>query len=264
MDAETSMKMLIYLRRYWNSHSKKKIDIHSWSPIIDTLIYKISRDALTKTQFRKCFSHLLYTEKAKTVQQQNRRRQAKSWLANQPERYLLVKETFRYLDYSSLEDFCESRGGFVHGETPNPMQEHGFLILEKLTASVFPGFFVLSDGFPERRIIQNANAVYHGMAVCQRRAKPILNSMGSLLAKRNISAIYLKYTVFQPHLFFDALSTYIHEICHMFGSDSSQAFSLALTLSTEILLKNYSAVVLAEKQWISVMSEKSQVQLYDR
>ncbi|MGN0484663.1 MAG: hypothetical protein ACI4HI_14030 [Lachnospiraceae bacterium] len=64
-----------------------------------------------------------------------------------------------------------------------------------------------------------------------------------------IDQIYLKRTVLRKEGYFDALSTYVHESCHMFGGDASQAFSLGLTLAMELLLSHYSIVEKYKTEW---------------
>ena len=59
----------------------------------------------------------------------------------------------------------------------------------------------------------------------------------------------MKRIVFQKDGYYDALSTYIHELCHIFGGDASNAFSLGLTFAMEILLSNYAIVEKFKYKW---------------
>ena len=67
-----------------------------------------------------------------------------------------------------------------------------------------------------------------------------------------IQYVYLKKTIFRPDGFYDALSTYTHEMCHMFGGDSSKSFSGALTLAMEILLLHNPEVQAGRHAWQKV------------
>lgn len=67
--------------------------------------------------------------------------------------------------------------------------------------------------------------------------------------KKRISEIHLKRIVFHKDGFFDALTTYVHEACHMFGGDSSSAFSRSLTIAMELLLKDRDVVDNGAKRW---------------
>lgn len=109
-------------------------------------------------------------------------------------------------------------------------------------------FFQLGQEMPERRIIQNDNASYHGMAKVYKKNKYFYNSR-RITIKYDISEIYLKRIVFQKDGYYDALFTYIHELCHIFGGDASNAFSLGLTFAMEILLSNYAIVEKFKYKW---------------
>ena len=56
-------------------------------------------------------------------------------------------------------------------------------------------FFQLGQEMPERRIIQNDNASYHGMAKVYKKNKYFYNSRG-ITIKYDISEIYLKRMTF--------------------------------------------------------------------
>lgn len=255
VDPKGAEQMLIRMRKYWNSYSKKRIDIDSWSPVIDTLIYRMHFSSEVIADFQRKYPFLLYASKVHTITQQNRRTQARSWLRSSPVHYTVVKDTFSMLGVQSLESKCEEEGGFtLEDDAHTESQINAFLILEKLVDTLFPDFF--SAGFPERKIIKNEESALHGMAVCHKKMHPeVLKSMPSLKIRSSISGIYLKQSIFRADGFFDAVSTYIHESCHMFGNDSSQSFSLALTYAMETLLSNPDRVNEAHEQWKKLVSQ---------
>ena len=76
-----------------------------------------------------------------------------------------------------------------------------------------------------------------------------MNSSG-LLIRYEIGEIYLKRSVFSANGYFDALATYIHETCHVFGGDSSNAFSQGLTVAMETLLANAPMIENYRQQWL--------------
>ena len=55
------------------------------------------------------------------------------------------------------------------------------------------------------------------------------------------------------------MSTYVHEMCHMFGGDSSENFSLGLTLAMEILLQNTTIVESAHEKWKQQFASQQRV-----
>ena len=67
----------------------------------------------------------------------------------------------------------------------------------------------------------------------------------------------MKRIVFRREGYFDALATYIHECCHAFGGDSSQAFSLGLTLAMELLMTHFSVVEVYKKKWEDIFELKN-------
>ena len=70
-----------------------------------------------------------------------------------------------------------------------------------------------------------------------------------MLIKYNIEEIYLKSNIFHEDGYYDGLSTYVHELCHMFGGDSSNSFSFGLTKAMEILMINRREVEIGKACW---------------
>lgn len=243
-----AMRVLEKMRRYWNSTSQKSIDIYSWSETISTLIRKVAGSAEMAEQFRQKYTNLLCIKPACTIREKNKRGQAKTWLASQDKKYLLVQKHFSVLGYPTLEEVCEQEGGFVVNDLANNIENAGFDILENMVRQIYYDFFQVGEEMPERRIIQNDRASYHGMAKVNKKNKYLYNCRG-IAIKYDINEIYLKRVVFQKDGYYDALSTYIHELCHMFGGDASNAFSLGLTFAMEILLSNYAVVETFKHKW---------------
>ena len=249
VDAYGAMRMLEAMRRYWNSNPRKRIDLDSWSPVIDRLIYKVSQSQDMTACFREKYPDLLPQAPLYTIRDKNRRGQAKAWLSIQSRKYLLVKGQFQKLGYKTLEEVCEECGGFVRNDQAEPRECKGFEILENITRELYSGFFGCDREFPVRRIICNESASYHGMAKVYRKSKPVMNNSG-LSIRYEIGEIYLKRSVFSANGYFDALATYIHEMCHVFGGDSSNAFSQGLTVAMETLLANAPMIEKYGQQWL--------------
>jgi hypothetical protein len=66
-----------------------------------------------------------------------------------------------------------------------------------------------------------------GLANCFRR-KEKRNAYGHAL-KYTMSYIAVKQNLFHKGLFALAFSTYVHELCHVFGGDASSNYSRALS-----------------------------------
>lgn len=248
LSSDAAVKILEKMRRYWNS-VPKEIDLSSWAPVIRTLIVKISFSYQDTQNFRKKYPHLLSLPPVKTTQEKNRRSLAYTWVRQQTTSYLLVQVSFELLGYPSLEEECEKYGGFILDDNPNELENKCVDIIETLIKEIYGKFFQINDkNMPERKIISNNSASYHGMAVLQKRKGKNINCHG-LNLKNTVCQVYLKKTVFRSGGFYDALSTYIHELCHSFGGDASQSFSLALTYSIEILMKNHAVLENYKNKW---------------
>ena len=183
------------------------------------------------------------------MQEKNQRSLAYTWVRQQTTSYLLVQVSFELLGYPSLEEECEKYGGFILDDNPNELENKCVDIIETLIKEIYGKFFQINDkNMPERKIISNNSASYHGMAVLQKRKGKNINCHG-LNLKNTVCQVYLKKTVFRSGGFYDALSTYIHELCHSFGGDSSQSFSLALTYSIEILMENHAVLENYKNKW---------------
>lgn len=253
IDANGAMYMLEMMRRYWNSTPKKRIDIHSWAPVISNLIERIRSSPRTTALFVEKHPNLLCLDRIYTIRERNRRGQARAWLDNQSEHYLLVQSRFKSLGYETLEEKCEEQGGFVVDDKPNELENNCFSLLELITTTIYNGFFAFGKEKPERRVIRNPSASYHGMVKVFKHNSPRENDYG-LQIRYDIGEIYLKENIFSATSFHDAVATYIHESCHMFGGDSSKAFSLSLTYAMEIMLAQADKINAFEKKWKEVFA----------
>lgn len=257
IDAPGAIYMLEGMRRYWNSYPHKQIDIYSWSRVIDNLIYKVCQSADATRTFVNKYPNLLCLKRVFSIQERNARSQARSWLSQQNLPYLLVKDTFQKLGYPLLEEECKKQNGFVvDDEVTDIIEIKCFEILENICRQLFEDFFMIGNTLPERRLIINEKASYHGMAVIYKKPKKILNIQG-ITIRYDIARIYLKKSIFVKNGYYDGLATYMHEFCHIFGSDSSNSFSQALTVGMEILMKNQTVIEDGRKQWEYLFSEQS-------
>ena len=248
INPDGALYMLEAMRKYWNSYPHKHIDIHTWSMVIDSLIWKVAISEDTKNMFYDRHPDLLCISPVRTISEKNRRSQAKSWLNIQDNHYILVKKTFQAIGYRTLEEECERNGGFVLDDTITDENEQKYVeILENTVKEIFKGFFIL-DQWPEHRLILNDKAAYNGMATVFKRNKPILNIKGRYI-RYDVGVIYLKKSVFCKFGYHDALATYVHEMCHIFGGDKSDAFSSGLTDAIEFLLKNHERVEIGKRNW---------------
>ena len=162
ISAEGAIKVLEKMRRYWNS-VPETIDVCSWAPVISTLIWRISKSEIETKTFKDKYPNLLCLPPIYDIEDRNRRKQAIAWVKNCIEKYTLVQISFELLGYPTLEEMCEINGGFVFDREPNEFENKCMDILEEVINKTFEVFFT-QEKFPERRVIKNETASYHGMA----------------------------------------------------------------------------------------------------
>ena len=201
---DASIKVLEKMRRYWNSFPKRHIDINSWDTVICNLIRNITESTAAIQKFRAKYPNLLCRRVVHSIKEKNRRSQARAWLSAQEKKYLIVQSAFERIGYPTLEEECECQGGFVVNDRPEEYENSGFIILENLTAEVYSSFFNIENNMPERKIIRNTNASYHGMATVYRKRETLYNSHG-IQIRYDIGAIYsreqrAKRTCWHVHL----------------------------------------------------------------
>ena len=250
VDSQCAMIMLEKMRKYWNTYPRKNIDIHSWSTTINVLVRKVASSHTVRNIFINKYDNILCRKKVYSIGEKNRRWQARAWLDQQEKKYILAKDTFTALGYPTIEEECERHGGFVSDDDANGFQKQCFKVLEDVCKEVFTGFFGF-DTIPERKIIVNSRASYHGMAVIYKKSKQLINMKG-LRIRYDIGKIYLKTEIFGVDGYYDGLSTYVHEMCHAFGGDSSASFSQALTFATELLMENQEKILNGKHKWNQV------------
>lgn len=246
---KAAITILEKMRRLWNTVPKKKIDVGSWAPVIRTLIVRIAISKSAAEIFHEKYPYMLYLPPIHNVREKNRRSEAYAWMKQQEKKYLVVQVAFEMLGYPSLEEECDRNGGFVLDGNPNEREERYIKILEDATYEIYSMFFnIEKENMPERKIITNYAASYHGMASLKKGNISKTNEYG-LKLKYTVNQIYLKRSVFREDGFYDAFSTYIHEYCHTFGGDASQSFSLALTIAIELLMENHMVLQKYKRQW---------------
>lgn len=256
--AEAAIIILEKMQVYWGSYPKKKreVTVDHWGPVVNELIRRIHSSDAAVTEFRKRHPDLLCVANIKSRKEQNLRKQAKAWLSLQPQGYKLVTASFCLLGYEFLETLCERNDGFAKERTTlNQREEKCAEILENIVKKVFGAFFPFhNQQWPAIEIITNQNAVVNGIAALTEKTDIVKNTYG-FKQKYDLHAIRMKEILFEKEQYSQAVSTYVHELCHVFGGDSSSQFSLALTKAIEILLNYQEEIEKAKKDWIEIFDE---------
>lgn len=227
--AQLSLTLLNAFEKYWYTYPKEKYGYKSYYTVIKNLIIKLHSNSHLTNKFVELNPNLLVADKIpnNNLKAKNKRRQAMTWLKLQDSKYTLVQDTFEYLGYPSIEDKCEEDHGFTLVRVPNALETNYINLLEDYVQELFTDFFEISR-LPSCKVITNNDASWDGMAESTKLIKARKNSYGFKIRKE-IHSISLKIKLFESNNFHDALSTYLHELCHIFGGDSSMNFSRALT-----------------------------------
>ena len=229
LSADAADAVLRILARRWYERPRKRYDFDSWYSIIDRLVRRLATCPRQTARFRADNPHLLVAARVRRsdLPRYNRRRQALAWLRDSGQGYRLVQEAFRALGYPDLEDACAEADGFTITRDPGPDETRRIAILESVAKTLFPDLLEQIE-LPPCKVIENPRAAWQGMTVCVPRAAPADRWRG-LRIRYQLPYVALQATLLQQQDFGAAVSTYLHELAHSFGGDSSAAFSHALS-----------------------------------
>jgi hypothetical protein len=246
---EASMVVLQALKSRWYDRPRKKYDFTSWYGIVGALVKNIAASDEQKAIWQRTYPHLLVASQVKRsdLPRYNRRRQALDWLKQSEVSFQLVQEAFLALAYPTLESMCERYDGFSVIRDPDAFEQQRVKMLERFTSLLVPDLIAVAP-LPPCKLIKSEVAAWRGMASC-------IPLSGQLAKFRDIPIRYrlpyvaLKSSLLRSDNLGNALSTYLHEIAHMFGGDRSAAFSHALSELMEVILSNARLVAEWQSQW---------------
>jgi hypothetical protein len=245
-------KVLRIFAGRWYDRPRKRYDFDCWYPIIDKLVCRIAICPEQTAAFRADHPHLLVAAgvKRSDLPRYNRRRQALAWVRGSGRRYRLVQDAFRALGYPDLEDACEDADGFTITRDPDPHETRRIAILEAVAETLFPDL-IEQIALPPCKVIDNPNAAWQGMTSCI-RIDPNSARWRGLRIRYRLPYLALKATLLQQDGFSDAVSTYLHELGHLFGGDSSAAFSHALSEMLSAAVGHAAQLQARQRDWARV------------
>lgn len=248
-----SSVVLQSLKSRWYDRPRKKYDFESWYGIVATLVRNVSRSTEETSTFRETHPNLLVAHQAKRndLQKYNRRRQALDWLKNSEQPFRLVQSAFSEMDYPTLESICEQHKGFSLTRQPNAQEKKRIEMLETFVQTLTPEIFPLVE-LPPCQIIKSESAAWMGMANCV-PIKSEQQKFRGIPIRYRLPYVALKSSLLHSATFGSALSTYLHELAHMFGGDRSASVSHALSELMEITLNNARLVAQWQEEWESLL-----------
>lgn len=250
VDAKASAIILEYFRAYWYSYPARRYDLHSFYKIVANLIDNMANSMDIVKDFREKHPNLLVARRVlrSDIVGKNRRSQALGWIRSAEKKYRLVQGNFMHLGYTLLENECQKNNGYTLTRDADDSELKYIRILELCTETIFGAAFFGYKKLPDCKIITNDDAVWRGMADCFPVKYSSSNSFGHKLR------FYMDYVAVKKYLlrrgkFAAAYSTYLHELCHVFGGDSSPNFSGALSDIIEIQLFGIKSIIMFTEKW---------------
>jgi hypothetical protein len=249
LSPEASMVVLQVLKSRWYDRPRKKYDFTSWYGIVGALVRNIAASAEQKELWQQTYPHLLVASQVKRsdLPRYNHRRQALDWLRQSEFTFHLVQDAFLSLGYPTLESMCERYDGFSVTRDPDAFEQQRVAMLERFTSLLLPDLIALVP-LPPCKLIKSEAAAWRGMTSCIPLPGQLSKFRGIPIRYR-LPYVALKSSLLHSTNLGNALSTYLHEIAHMFGGDRSAAFSHALSELMEVILSNAYLVAEWQDQW---------------
>ncbi len=253
VDPKTAAQLLRSLSGKWHLYPARLVDIDSWYYVLCALIRNAARDENVRERFLLANPNLLYGDRfwETDVNACNRRRIAKVWMKSQDTPYRMVIEQFKLLGVRKLEDACEEAGGYQDRSEPTGRERQYIGILRAVVHDLF-GFFFVDWDVPVHvlRTEERTRSILEGRAEVMKRAA-VRNSLGIEVRFRLESVSILEGDL-APQCFGAALSTYLHELAHMFGGDNTKNFSAALTYLLQFVIEKAPYLSSYRQEWDSI------------
>ncbi|MDR2705652.1 MAG: hypothetical protein LBC02_07730 [Planctomycetaceae bacterium] len=249
---EAAEFLLESLKKYWYDYPDSQEDVESWYAVVRKLILRMRHDSNITKIFCEQNPNLVVCPKPTNKFDEIRKKQALEWKKTYLSQMTLVQENFGLLGYKNIIDLCEKAGGFNVTRKPTPKEEGALDILKSAAMEVLHDFVY---DFPLSLVIDNDSSVYAGTAITTPNKIKKVNSKGYKV-KYQITRIEIKRNLLRGDCFMDAFATYCHELCHCFGGDASQPFSLALTDVMALMIQKSITIDKYRKQWEKYFAEK--------
>jgi hypothetical protein len=248
---EPSAIVLQILKSRWYDRPQKKYDFESWHNIIRILIRNVATSSEQTAKWKQSYPSLLVAKQVKKsdLPNYNRRRQALDWRSHSGQSFRLVQEAFGRLGYPTLETVCEQNDGFSVTREPDQFERIRVEMLEKFVQILIPDLFI-DIQLPPCKIIKSEKAAWRGMTTCIPIATRTHKFRG-IPIRYQLPYVALKASLLHSDSLGDALSTYLHELAHMFGGDRSASFSQVLSELMEVILNHAYLIAECQKQWES-------------
>lgn len=247
LSADTCLQILEYLQPYWyQPNSKDK----NWNYVIYDLIRKISVDKKTLEKFEARYHDKLLIDNALNGDYTALRRKiALSWLRRREENRKLVCSYFEKLNVETLEEYCASHNGFQVLRVPSEIESRYIAILEKIAKDIFSDLIVY-ESLPTCKIMLANDVPLEGLAHVIKEHIHTKNTY-AMTTKVQITRVVVRESLLQKENFANAVATYMHELLHQYGGDSSLQFRKALLIMNKTITQNYELLEKYHEEWVS-------------
>ncbi len=252
MNSAAALRILTALSSHWNDPPARAYRCGRWSTVVRALVRRVSAASESTERFRKEFPDLLVAPPTarKDVAARNRRAAARAWANAQAGDVEFVQEAFGLLGYPTLEHACERAGGF-----PRPVALDGVFLrrvslLESFVEAELAGLFAGIDR-PKVTVMDASRSGWKGSAELFAERLPRWSPTGRRVRFR-AAGVVLPESALSSNSPHEALATYVHERCHVFGGDAAAGFSAALTDALGMLAAAAPRMTAFEAAWRGV------------
>ena len=242
-DAETSYKLLIYLKKYWNDMPGRIPDIETFYYIICQLVRNVASNKKFRDAFTEEYNNLVYIEK-KGI---DRRRDkvidaAYKWSKDNPlfKNCMFVNPIFRLMGaVSVVEKYLESESEYSYSKMDRKKSVLVNILFDTFE-SIYP--YEIYEERPEI-VISNADSI-----------NPMQYFELDYRRKRNgrkyrINRVLMREKYFECNRFKDAFMEFSRILLHVYGTDRSAKMNAVLTNYGGFIADNFEILVSAERLW---------------
>lgn len=249
--AAASYEMLEILREYWSFIGTEKCG--KWNDAILTLIDNVAQDKKYCEMFVETYGDKLTANFQKGVSK-NRARIAKEWyrMSEYFCKRKIVSRQFEKIGIKDIVQLCEENNGFQVYREPNNIEKECIEILKNLALDII-GDILCYEKIPTCDIINNKKAPMAAIASAVKISPKRITPTNPFKVVYRIENIHLQYFLFNKDWFGMACTSYMHELLHEFGGDSSQQFHDALNLMGLRIMYNKDTIDKYEEKWRLVL-----------
>ena len=243
-------RLLDAVRQHWTDPLSRDYKPGAWSRVVAALVRRVASERKVTEQWREAHPDLLTLAPLPrgSVAERNRRAAARAWASSRLSNAMLVQTIFSELGYPTLERACEIADGFPKPISPNPTTLRRAELLEGFVKNQLQALFFEVEP-PQVTIMDTSKAGWRGLAVTFPETTMRWSFTGRRIRFR-VTRIVMPHEDLSSDAPHQALATYVHERCHIYGPDASAGFSAALTDAMVSLAKASRELAVLQEKWL--------------